>query len=243
MTSRQARLDKFLSAALGISTKAVKPVLARGRVQVDGVVELDAQRLVHQISRIEYDGQVLQARTPSYLMLNKPAGVVSATKDSQHMTVIDVLSKSASAEFLQNDLRLRDLHIVGRLDFNSTGLMLITNDGRWSRNLSAPESKIRKRYTVTLADKVTTEMVDAFAQGMYFSFEDITTLPAELIILGDRQAEVVLQEGRYHQIKRMFGRFQNEVLTIHRTAVGSIRLDEFLAPGQFRALTQAEIDY
>ena len=164
MASKQARLDKFLSAALGISAKAVKPLLARGGVLVDGHVELDARTIVHQFSLIECEGRVLQARTPHYLMLNKPMGVVSATKDNQHVTVIDLLRECASP-----DVHLADLHLVGRLDFNSTGLMLITNDGRWSRNLSAPESKIRKRYIVTLADKVTTEMVDAFARGMYLS--------------------------------------------------------------------------
>lgn len=238
MASKQARLDKFLSAALGISAKAVKPLLARGGVLVDGHVELDARTIVHQFSLIECEGRVLQARTPHYLMLNKPMGVVSATKDNQHVTVIDLLRECASP-----DVHLADLHLVGRLDFNSTGLMLITNDGRWSRNLSAPESKIRKRYIVTLADKVTTEMVDAFARGMYFPFENITTLPAELIVLGNRKVEVILQEGRYHQIKRMFGRFQNEVLTIHRTGVGAITLDASLAPGQFRALTQTEVGH
>lgn len=231
MTSKQSRLDRLLRRATGHNATAVKLLLARGQVLLDGAVIADGSVVVDQFARIECDGVVVQARTPRYLMLNKPAGVVSATKDRRHRTVIDLLNESQPS----------DLHIAGRLDFNSTGLLLLTNDGRWSRALSHPNNNVSKRYLVTLAQPVTRAMVDAFAQGIYFSYENITTLPAQLTLLGERTVEVALQEGRYHQIKRMFGRFQNEVLTIHRTAVGEIRLDKALAPGTFRALTAQEV--
>ena len=231
MTSRHARLDRHLSATLGIGSKAVKPLLASGQVVLNGEVIRDAAVIINQFDRIECEGVVLPHASPVYLMLNKPAGVVSATRDDEHVTVMDLLGESAQD----------DLHIVGRLDFNSTGLLLLTNDGRWSKSLSHPDKKVAKRYRVTTADPVTEDMVSAFSQGMYFPYEDITTLPVELIIMGDREVEVVLKEGRYHQIKRMFGRFQNEVLTIHRTATGDIRLDPGLAPGSVRPLTAAEI--
>ena len=164
-------------------------------------------------------------------MLNKPAGVVSATVDMQHTTVTDLLSQDYRAE----------LHIVGRLDFNSTGLLLLTNDGRWSQRISQPGRKLLKRYRVTVESPLTPEYVRQFQQGMYFAYEGITTRPAQLTILSDYAAEVGLVEGRYHQLKRMFGRFNNKVLSIHRVAVGPLHLDEHLLVGQSRNLTAAEL--
>lgn len=227
----QARLDRFLSKHLSLQRKAVKPLLASGRVQVDGVVVSNADRMVTQFNRIVVDDDVLQQHVARYLMLNKPAGVVSATKDAAHKTVIDLLE----------DDQAEDLHIAGRLDFNSTGLLLLTNDGRWSRHLSLPENNIRKRYRVTLEKPLTEDYVHAFSAGMYFEFEGITTRPVELTILTEHSAEVVLCEGRYHQIKRMFGRFNNEVLMLHRTAIGGLYLDSALSPGESRALRGNEM--
>ena len=119
--------------------------------------------------------------------------------------------------------------------------MLLTNDSRWSERLTLPEHKVSKRYIVHLKNKLDEAYVNAFAEGMYFSFEDITTKPAKLTIIADYQAEVELTEGRYHQIKRMFGRFRNPVLALHRSAVGDIVLDADLQPGQSRELTAKEV--
>jgi 16S rRNA pseudouridine516 synthase len=164
-------------------------------------------------------------------MLNKPAGVVSATVDTQHTTVIDLLTEDYRAE----------LHIVGRLDFNATGLMLLTNDGQWSQSISQPARKLLKRYRVIVENPLTPEYVSEFQRGMYFAYEDITTRPAELTILSDYSAEVGLVEGRYHQLKRMFGHFDNKVLSIHRIAVGPLHLDERLLAGKSRELTAVEL--
>jgi 16S rRNA pseudouridine516 synthase len=164
-------------------------------------------------------------------MLNKPAGVVSATQDSAHKTVVDLL-----------DYEFRhQLHIAGRLDLNSSGLVLLTNDSRWSSRLTAPDSKVTKRYRVSLEKPMTPEYVQAFAEGMYFPYEDITTKPVELRIIDDFSAELDLIEGRYHQIKRMFGRFRNPVKTLHRYAIGDLVLDETLLPGQSRLIDGSEI--
>lgn len=177
------------------------------------------------------DGAILQDNRPCYLMVNKPAGIVSATTDKQHKTIIDLI-----------DHPNRDsLHIAGRLDFNSTGLMLLTNDGRWSRNLSLPESKVTKCYRVELENPVTDEYISAFAEGFYFKYEGITTQPAELTIISERVAEISLTDGRYHQIKRMFGHFQNKVLSLHRYAIGNLQLDSELSPGQYRELSAEEV--
>jgi len=232
MASKRARLSRFLSAKTGISQKAFRPILAQGRVQVDGSVATDSQQLIDEFSHITFDDQVLQANTPVYLMMNKPAGVVSATKDDQHKTVTELLDR----------VDCDTLHIVGRLDFNSTGLLLLTNDSRWSRQLMKPEEKVEKLYRVTLQKPLDQNTVDAFAEGMYFKYEDITTRPAKLNIISDYVAEVSLIEGRYHQIKRMFGRFDNQVLELHRIAVGNLKLDPKLAPGESRELSAKEVN-
>ena len=206
-------------------------LLAQGRVEIDGERASDVGHIINAFSHVSVDGKISQNRVRRYLMLNKPAGVVSATVDTQHTTVIDLLTEEYRAE----------LHIVGRLDFDSTGLVLLTNDGRWSQKISQPGSKLLKRYRVTVENPLTPEYVSEFQRGMYFSYEDITTRPAELTILSDYSAEVGLVEGRYHQLKRMFGRFDNKVLSIHRIAVGVLQLDDQLLAGQSRDLTVAEV--
>lgn len=239
MQSKRARLDRFISARTGIKRGEVKRLLASGRIDIDGKPADSVQQLIDQFTRVSLDHCVLQDNTAVYLMMNKPSGVVSATSDKRHKTVVDCLHAS-TGEFERNAL-----HIAGRLDYNSTGLILLTNDGRWSRRLSAPQSQVAKVYQVTLANPVTSECADqyvsAFASGMYFPYEDISTQAAKLHILDQFTAEVHLLEGRYHQIKRMFGRFQNPVLTLHRSAIGRIQLDPALAPGASRSLTESEV--
>ena len=226
------RLDRHLSEYLDIKRSDVRLLLAQGRVQVDGMPATDINQVISRFSVVECDGKKTLANTARYLMLHKPAGVVSATQDEKHHTVIDLLEQPWKDQ----------LHIVGRLDFNTTGLVLLTNDGRWSRQLSLPGSKLIKRYRVQLEQPLSLHYIDAFQRGFYFEYEGITTLPAELNILSEFEAEVGLVEGRYHQIKRMFGQFDNKVLGIHRFAVGSLLLDADLAPGHSRLLTPAELE-
>ena len=231
MSSYKSRLDRFISRQINIKRGDVRTILAQGRVRVNGQVASDIAQQIDQFSLITVDGRSLQAHKPLYVMLNKPAGVVSATKDAVHTTVIDLL---------QRDDR-EQLHISGRLDFNSTGLLLLSNDGEWSKQLSLPERQITKVYTVTVAKPLHADYIAAFSEGMYFDYENITTRPAQLKIVSDFVAEVSLCEGRYHQIKRMFGRFQNEVLSLHRHRVGSLDLDLNLALGESRDLTISEV--
>lgn len=230
MASGSQRLDRYLSKTLGINRREVKPLLAQGRILVDGVCISAAAQLIDEFSHVSFDDRALQAKLPVYLMLHKPVGILSATTDPQHTTVIDLLQRADKG----------DLHIVGRLDRGSSGLLLLTNDGRWSRALMAPEHDVPKVYLVTLQNPLTPDYVKAFADGMHFDYEDITTRPARLEILEERLARVTLVEGRYHQIKRMFGRFRNPVLALHRTSIGNLPLDPGLAPGQSRELTPAE---
>lgn len=229
MQSNKHRLDRLISSNAGINRKHVRLMLAQKRVLVNESIATDVDQIIGQFDKVELDNKVLQDKRPLYLMMNKPIGVVSATKDDQHKTVIDLLP-----------LEYKALHITGRLDLNSSGLLLLTNDGEWSRALTSPEHKVKKVYTVTLEKPLTAEYVAAFAQGMYFPYEDITTRPAALEILSDYTARVTLEEGRYHQIKRMFGRFRNPVLKLHRESIGKITLDRTLAAGEARLLSPVE---
>ncbi|WP_461537075.1 pseudouridine synthase [Spongorhabdus nitratireducens] len=231
MQSKRTRLDRFISKKTGISRGSLRPLFAKGMVSVDGVVNRDTQYVIDEFSKVSFDGEELQNNTPVYIMMHKPAGVVSATKDEQHKTVIDLLERPDK----------NTLHIAGRLDLHSSGLLLLTNDSRWSSRLTLPEKKVRKVYRVTLANPLTDAYIEAFAKGMYFGFEDITTRPAQLKILSEYVAEVTLEEGRYHQIKRMFGRFRNPVVKLHRLSVGNLVLDDSLPEGQSRELSEYEV--
>ncbi|KRW59414.1 pseudouridine synthase [Pseudomonas sp. TTU2014-080ASC] len=226
------RLDRLLSSQPHLNRKKVRQLLLEGRVQVDGETVSDGLYSISQFNRVELDGAVLQAGKPArYFMLHKPAGVVSATEHPEHRTVLDLLDEPDK----------HDLHLAGRLDLNTSGLLIITNDGQWSRRLTEPRSRLGKVYRVDTEQPITAEYVEVFAQGLYFAYEDLTTLPAELEILSSHQALLTLHEGRYHQVKRMFGHFQNKVIGLHRLSMGTIQLDLNLAPGQYRPLTAAEI--
>jgi 16S rRNA pseudouridine516 synthase len=226
------RLDRFLSNLPQYNRQTARQLLVSGHVQVDGVVVCEGLYNVSQFSLIEVDNQLLQAGKPArYFMLHKPPGVVSATEHDEHRTVLDLLDEPDKAE----------LHLAGRLDLNTSGLLLLTNDGQWSRRLTEPRSRLGKIYRVTTEQPISAEYIEVFAQGVYFAYEGLTTLPAELVILDSHSALLTLHEGRYHQVKRMFGHFQNKVIELHRLSMGAIELDPQLAPGQYRALNAAEI--
>jgi len=235
MAARKFRLDRFLSSKTGIPKGDIRLLLAQKRVVIDGEIATSMQAPVNYFSCISLDGEILQNRQPNYIMLHKPPGILSATADQGHKTVIDSLRESG----LTADV-IADLHIVGRLDLHSSGLLLLTNDSDWSRRLMSPEHKIAKVYEVALERPITDACIQAFAEGMYFPFENSTTLPAKLERLSETQARVTLMEGKYHQIKRMFGRFRNPVLGLHRLSIGAIRLDPELKAGAFRMLSESE---
>lgn len=232
MATKRSRLDRYLSNTLRIKQREVKSLLAAGRIRVNGVVARDTYLLINQFTSVLVDDKALPCVQAHYLMMHKPEGLLSATKDDAQSTVFALLDATLHA----------GLHIVGRLDKNSTGLLLLTNDGEWSRGLMAPDKHVEKTYIVGVKYAISAECVEAFARGMHFPFEDIVTLPARLEVLAPRLARVTLTEGRYHQIKRMFGRFRNPVLSLHRTQIGAITLDPTLLPGTYRALHQRELE-
>jgi 16S rRNA pseudouridine516 synthase len=231
MSINRSRLDRFISNYCNVNRKNVRIYIAQKRIVVDGKVAHSIDQPIDKFSHIMLDKQVIQANNASYIMLNKPTGVVSATVDEKHKTVIDLLPYRDKS----------DLHIVGRLDLNTSGLVLLTNDSRWSESLTKPGEKVPKRYRVTLKNPISIDYIKAFAQGMYFDYEGITTLPAELKIISTYVAEVILFEGKYHQIKRMFGRFRNPVVALHRDSIGKLCLDNRLKIGESRILTPDEV--
>jgi 16S rRNA pseudouridine516 synthase len=231
MQSKRFRLDRFLIKKLQLSNRELRILLAQEKIVIDGQPAISMNQIINEFTHIKVDGKIMQSNKPCYIKLHKPKGFVSATKDATHKTVIDLLPLD----------KPNNLHIAGRLDFNTTGLLLLTNDGQWSRRLSLPSSNIEKRYRATLDKPVNSEVIKAFENGLYFSFEKITTLPAALIPIDNNTAEVTLKEGKYHQIKRMFGHFQIEVLDLHRLSIGNLYLEDSLKEGTSKNLTTEEI--
>ncbi|MEH6493341.1 pseudouridine synthase [Halopseudomonas sp.] len=225
------KLDRFISNRTAHSRQAARLLIASGRVLVGGLITHDPRHEVDQFVAISLDGQLLQAREAHFLMLHKPVGYLSATSDPQHPTVMELLPPDLQAQ----------LHIGGRLDRSSSGLLILTNDGLWSRRLTEPRIKVPKTYHVTTLRPISAETVERFAAGIYMTTEQLTTSPAQLQQLGHCEARLTIYEGRYHQIKRMFHAVGNQVATLHRESMGDIVLDPALLPGQYRALTTAEI--
>ncbi len=207
-------------------------MIEAGHVRVDGGIETSGLRKIDRFSCIEAEGKILQAQQAVYLMMHKPAGYLSATTDPLHPTVIGLI-----------DHPLKDgLHLAGRLDRASTGLLLLTNDGRWSKRVTEPVAEIDKVYRVTTRDPILQETAALFTTGIYFAYEDLTTRPALLEILSEREALLTLHEGRYHQVKRMFHAVGNQVISLHRERIGPLELAD-LPVGDFRTLTADEISH
>ncbi len=228
------RLDKILASSGYGSRKDVKKLIKSGQVSVNGVIVNDAGCQVNpSVNQIIVAEEYLTYRKNIYIMLNKPVGVISSTRDNVEITVIDLLLGEYSH---------RKLFPVGRLDKDAQGLIFLTDDGNIAHRLLSPKNRVDKTYYVEVRGKLNKGDVEAFAQGI--ELEDFTTLPATLDILesGDiSQAYVTICEGKFHQIKRMMKARGKEVIFLKRLSLGPIRLDEELAPGQWRELTKEEI--
>ncbi|MDP2226687.1 MAG: pseudouridine synthase [Moraxellaceae bacterium] len=225
------RLDKFVAHATPHSRSEVRRLLKSGRLCVNGESVRDAGLGLADTDVVTLDGAVLVLRGPRYFMLHKPLGVVSATTDGGHATVLDLL----------RGVERDGLHVAGRLDADSTGLVLISDDGTWSHRVMSP-GRHEKRYRVRTARPISPDTAPRFAAGLALrGEEDQPTRPARLEQTGDCEALVWLQEGRYHQLRRMFAAVGNHVESLHREAVAGIELDTALAAGEWRALAPAEI--
>ena len=229
------RLDKFLTQALAITRSEAKALLSRGRVQVDGAVCKKGDSKVTPAQTVTVDGvPAKQAEKFVYLMLNKPAGVVSASRDGRDQTVVDLVA---------GDYPRRELFPAGRLDKTSTGFVLITDDGAFAHEILHPRHHVPKAYIVGIDTPLTDEMCRGFAQGVTLA-DGQTMAPAGVQALSDDGllVRVELRQGVYHQIKRMFGVYGAGVNTLYRESIGGVALDAALAPGRYRPLTAEEVE-
>ncbi|MCP8967503.1 pseudouridine synthase [Ectobacillus ponti] len=229
------RIDKILANMGYGSRKEVKKLLKESAVRVDGEVVKDAKQHVDpDRQEVTVYGQVVEYREYIYLLMNKPAGVISATEDDVHETVIDILEPE-DAVF--------EPFPVGRLDKDTEGLLLLTNDGHLSHQLLSPKKHVPKTYYAHVRGRVTEEDMEAFKQGVTLD-DGYETKPAELTILkpGEMsEIELVITEGKFHQVKRMFEAVGKKVIYLKRTKMGPLELDEDLELGQYRELDEEEV--
>lgn len=226
------RLDKYISQVTDLSRKDVKRLLRGGTVTVDGEPTRDPALHLGDDSRVCIDGEAIAAPRPRYFMLHKPQGYVCVTRDREHPSVLELLDEPNRDK----------LQIAGRLDIDTTGLVLITDDGRWNHAVTSPKRACNKTYLVTLADDIAADTAEQFQNGVLLEGEAKPTLPASMEVLYANEARLTISEGRYHQVKRMFAAVGNRVAELHRERVGAIELDEELQPGEYRELTTAEIN-
>lgn len=228
------RLDKYL-ADMGLGTRTeVKKDIKKGKISVNGqIMKSPEYKIDIQTDVVLSDGKEIAYEELVYYMLNKPQGVVSATEDRRDKTVLDLISEK----------KRKDLFPVGRLDKDTEGLLLITNDGELAHNLLIPKKHVDKKYFVRLKTPLSEENRKRLEKGVDIG-EDKLTLPAQIFVLNKEkdEAEIIIREGKFHQIKRMFHAVGNEVVFLKRLSMGSLVLDEALLPGEYRLLTPQEIE-
>ncbi|MDE6024019.1 MAG: rRNA pseudouridine synthase [Lachnospiraceae bacterium] len=249
----EIRLDKYLADAGQGTRSQVKTLIKQGRVKIGAeTAKKPEQKVDTDCSNVYVDGSMISYRTVEYYMLNKPQGVVSATKDKRDKTVIDLIDED----------KRRDLFPVGRLDKDTEGLLIITNDGQLSKDLLSPKKHVEKIYYATICGTVTQDTIAQFEEGIDIG-DDKPTKPAKLKILSDAEidgiakkssgtdeensdilsyVEITITEGRYHQIKRMFEAVGMKVVYLKRIAMGGVVLDETLPCGSWRRLSEGEIE-
>lgn len=227
------RLDKFVSHVGELPRSSTKIAIKGKRVTVNGEMTRQTNLQVTPDDVITLDGEVLTYMGQRYIMLNKPQGYVCANSDDLYPTVFDLLDEP----------NLGELHVAGRLDVDTTGLVLISNDGQWTHQITSPKKEQFKTYLVELADPITDEAVEALETGVQLHNERQLTLPAKVEVLASYQIRLHIVEGKYHQVKRMLAAVGNKVIELHREAVAGIELDEGLAPGEYRNLSEEEVNF
>lgn len=226
------RLDKFICDCTGLTRSQAGKVIRQKLVTINGELVKQAARQVSDSDQVVLDGKPLALIGLRYLMLHKPAGFLCANDDPDHPIVFSLLDEPL----------VERLHTVGRLDLDTTGLLLLTDDGQWSHRISSPKHHIAKTYRVWTADPIGEDAASLFAEGVMLRGEKDPTLPAELEIVAEREALLTIHEGRYHQVKRMFAAIGNKVEQLHREKIGGLQLPADLAAGEYRELTAAELE-
>jgi 16S rRNA pseudouridine516 synthase len=216
-------LTQFIAKRTGLGKRHAKKLLESGDILVNGQLVTDGLLPIGKFDHLIAAGEILQANAPHYVILHKPSGTVSATTDKEHPTVIDHIDEPWASE----------LHLAGRLDRFTTGLVILTNDSEFSESLTRPGNRIPKTYLVVTDQPIAPEAVAKFRTGMSFDKEKIRTQPANVDFLSETSCLLTIFEGKHHQIKRMFLRFGIRVVSLHRESIGAYRLPDGLAPGSY----------
>jgi 16S rRNA pseudouridine516 synthase len=228
------RLDKFICKSTELTRSEAKKLLKMGEVRVNNEVIKNPATQVHENNNVTVNGESLTARSSRYIMLHKPVDTICSNVDEVYPSLL---------HYIEVD-KAFDLHIAGRLDADTTGLVLVTDDGRWSHNIISPKKHCPKVYRVDLRNEITTEksaeLIERFKCGLQLQGEDQLTLPAILEVLSEKQVLLTITEGKYHQVKRMFAAVGNKVIGLHRQQIGSIKLDVEL--GEWRYLSEDEVN-
>ena len=223
------RLDKFICDCTELTRSQAGKVIRQGLVTVDQQLCKQPATQVKATQQIELDGELLQIIGLRYFVMHKPAGYVCSTDDPDHNTIFALMDEPMQSR----------LHTVGRLDLDTTGLLLITDDGQWSHQISSPKHECAKTYRAWLADPVDASAIALFEAGVMLNGEKHPTKPAQLEIVTPQECLLTIHEGRYHQVKRMFAAIGNKVVKLHREQIGSFKLGDDLAEGEYRELTAA----
>lgn len=227
------RLDKFIAENTGLTRSQATKAIRQGIVKINGEIEKSGARQVSSKDQIYFEEELLGWLNEGlYFMLNKPQGYVCSNDDGDYPNIYQFFDYPLTGK----------LHSAGRLDVDTTGLVLLTDDGQWSHRITSPKHHCEKTYLVTLADPVETHYAQACTEGILLRGEKTPTKPAKLEILDDYNVNLTLSEGRYHQVKRMFAALGNKVIGLHRWKIGDVVLDESLQEGEFRPLTPEEIE-
>ncbi|MCW9715983.1 16S rRNA pseudouridine(516) synthase RsuA [Avibacterium sp. 21-594] len=227
------RLDKFLAEQTGLTRSQANKALRQSAVQINGKIEKSGATKVSAEDEIYFDGERLTwFEAGHYIMLNKPQGYVCSNDDGDYPTIYQFFDYPLAGK----------LHSAGRLDVDTTGLVLLTDDGQWSHRITSPKHHCEKTYLVTLADPVENHYQQACAEGILLRGEKHPTKPAKLEIIDDYNVNLTLSEGRYHQVKRMFAALGNKVIGLHRWKIGDVVLDDQLEEGEYRPLSAEELN-
>ena len=224
------RLDRFLSQSTGLSRSQVRALIRQGRVRVNGERRKDAALQVATAATVTLDDRVLQLPQALYLMLHKPRGLLSATRDDRQATVMTLLPEDLAGR----------VHLVGRLDKDTSGLLLLSDDGQWSHRISAPRRHCPKVYAAELAERLVEDAEARLAAGISLRGESRPCAPARLERLAGPRVRITVTDGRYHLVRRMVAALGNRVVPLHRERIGGLALDPTLAPGEWRTLTAGE---
>ena len=225
------RLDQFVSQAANLPRSLTQIAIRQGRVQVEGQRVTKPQLHIAEDAAVQLDGVPIRLAGLLYIMLHKPVDVVSATEDPTHRTVLSLVNHSHQ----------HTLHLVGRLDKDTTGLILLTNDGNWSHKITAPKSHVAKTYLATLAEPLYEAAANQLVQGVQLHGEKGLSTASKVEILANGQVRLTIHEGKYHQVKRMFAAVNNRVTALHREQIGGLSLDAQLPLGAWRELTADEV--